>query len=396
MWISFGTRDRCPWKCEEHLPTLPPSHVNFSCAECGRQWQQMKANWWQERFLKKYSGPLGCVNLCEVTGQGWEGKGAWVARKYLAEMQNGELVLLSSVSTILEDGLGAGEALAAWGVKEVVIDVLAQVVHSLVSSETDGRPNQHVALLDAMRRDHLWDSTKNKEKSAPQVNLATLALGVARQHDISHKELAIGLAELGQMLEAARTARFRTRDIAAELGTRAHELIDLWVKGGGSFVHYREGEEYTIDLSQERLEVQYAFAAFMEFWNSQELEFHASELTVCEVKIGVGGTLDALARDKNGKLVLLDWKTSNAVRDKNLLQVVAYARMCEVMTDELPDRAYIVRMDKITAAVQVVPVYETLAEYSELWKAWIRIIKTCRWLKDAGKKLAKFGPQEDA
>ena len=118
---------------------------------------------------------------------------------------------------------------------------------------------------------------------------------------------------------------------------------------------------------------------------------------VC-VELGIGGTLDLVARDKNNDLVLIDHKASRAVRDKYLLQVGCYDMLWDAAKAYLPwphyneriKRAYILRLDKATADFEVFPVFRTEAEREALREQCIATVKTYRWLREAGKILAKF------
>ena len=65
-------------------------------------------------------------------------------------------------------------------------------------------------------------------------------------------------------------------------------------------------------------------------------------------KYKFGGTPDAIGRNTNGELVLLDWKTSNGVYSDYLLQLAAYKALWE---EENPDKPitggfYILRFSK--------------------------------------------------
>src|SRR5258707_7036788 len=113
------------------------------------------------------------------------------------------------------------------------------------------------------------------------------------------------------ILEKASARPDRIKDDAAALGTQAHQYIDRFIKG--------EKLEAIPD------EILKPVSAFAEWWTQSGFKFVSGDLKVASRKYGYGGSLDALA-GKNGKLVLLDWKTSKAIYDEYALQVAAYAR----------------------------------------------------------------------
>ncbi len=52
-----------------------------------------------------------------------------------------------------------------------------------------------------------------------------------------------------------------------------------------------------------------------------------TEANVFSEKYGFAGTFDAVAVDKSGKYVVLDWKTSNMLNSKYAVQIAAYAKV---------------------------------------------------------------------
>lgn len=103
----------------------------------------------------------------------------------------------------------------------------------------------------------------------------------------------------------------RLKDAAADIGTRIHNAIDAYIAG----------TPCPLDVDAQK-----GFDNFMSWLRAEEMELIAGDTVVASVDLGFGGRLDALARNKDGKLVLLDWKTSNALRDEYPLQVAAYAK----------------------------------------------------------------------
>lgn len=129
---------------------------------------------------------------------------------------------------------------------------------------------------------------------------------------------------------------------AADLGTIAHARIEAWLHGT------------TLDPSGLD-EALYEAAAkpegrFREWWESEGLTLEASECQIAHPTLGYGGTIDFVARDKNGLLVLGDIKTTKANRSwpypTVIAQVAAYRDLWEVTHDKGISRCVVVRVGK--------------------------------------------------
>ena len=136
---------------------------------------------------------------------------------------------------------------------------------------------------------------------------------------------------LDELMQRADRQPDKIKDAAADLGTRVHNAIDAFIMG----------KVPTMDL-----ETQKGFDNFMSWLQGEELEFICGDINVASVSIGYGGRLDAIARRKNGRLVLLDWKTSNGLREEYPLQVAAYAQAFKETYGLAIDEAWVVRFGK--------------------------------------------------
>ena len=131
---------------------------------------------------------------------------------------------------------------------------------------------------------------------------------------------------------------------AADLGTIAHARIEAWLHGT------------TLDPSGLD-EALYAAATaplerFHEWWDGEGLTLVASEEQLVHPELRYGGTIDFVARDRDGKLVLGDIKTTKANRDWPYPTVVAQvAAYRELWEENHPieggiDRVVVVRVGK--------------------------------------------------
>lgn len=135
-----------------------------------------------------------------------------------------------------------------------------------------------------------------------------------------------------RMIEDAKFAFRATRDDAGNVGTLSHdvyeEYIENWIKDGTRISDIRHMLSPNADP---RI---YATVRSAEvFFNDHpEIIPVASELIVGDEKWGVAGSLDFLVI-WNGKLWLLDFKTSNRYdNDEYAMQVVGYKKLFEKMT----------------------------------------------------------------
>jgi hypothetical protein len=369
-WPSDNTNrdDRCP--CLELLSVQDRAEP-YECNACVRRWTWIACDWWSnyKRHAKKaplLAAPDGWhVRLCEVLFQGRP------IRKYLATHDNGAAVLLDSISNVL-DALGKGDPLIHWSVMEACLAIAGPWLGNY-----DARP--HMKTENA-------DGKKVTQKSFARVVQALPPL-------VQGKPLKIALADLVPVFDAAAVARRKTANLAAEYGTRAHELIDLWKRRGGTWEYEEGGVRYMTDISKEETPVFNCLQAFLRFWAREKLQFIESEITVYDVAAGIAGTLDALVRTESGDLVCLDWKTSGGVYEKFFLQVCAYTRMHEKMGLGRVSRAYIIRMGKELAELQIVPVFLDEHEYQEGCRDFGALLRLDRSFKRINARIRAFPPE---
>ncbi len=132
----------------------------------------------------------------------------------------------------------------------------------------------------------------------------------------------------------------KVRDMAADTGTLAHFLCEC---------HLKEQEPDTSDFSPNDLaKAENAYIKFLSWWDGNGFELVASEAQLVSAKLEYGGTLDIVAKDKEGILHLCDIKTSKAVYDEYFFQCAAYR---ELWNENKPDQqitgaTYIVRIGK--------------------------------------------------
>lgn len=187
-------------------------------------------------------------------------------------------------------------------------------------------------------------------------------------------EFIDGGMEAEQAIAVAKTEYKNVSEKALDIGSQVHDAIEKYIK---------EGKDLRGELKPE---VENGFIAFLE-WESQNVqEWIESEVRTVHPGLGYGGTLDAIYLHKNGKVKLLDFKTSKSFYDTMYLQVAAYKISLEFTYGEyeiffsrdgnemtykynLPkisiDECEIVRLDKLTGKPEVKIISGRKLEYSE-------------------------------
>lgn len=109
---------------------------------------------------------------------------------------------------------------------------------------------------------------------------------------------------------------YEERDQAADIGTRAHSMIEQHING-----------EVPVEDS---LEAVNAFEMYLEWERQTKLKMLSKfqEIQLVSPIHKFGGTPDAIG-EIDGKVVLLDWKTSKACYPDYLMQLAAYKHLIE-------------------------------------------------------------------
>lgn len=142
---------------------------------------------------------------------------------------------------------------------------------------------------------------------------------------------ALTAEEIAELVERGRKAHIELKEAAADLGTRAHQAINALIDGG------------TMDLTED---VKPAVDGFLKFIEESNLKIEHGDRKIISMKYGYGGSLDALGLE-NGRIVVVDFKTSSAIYPEYGLQVAAYCQAFQETygLDYLPE-AYILRLGK--------------------------------------------------
>ena len=142
---------------------------------------------------------------------------------------------------------------------------------------------------------------------------------------------------------------------AALAGTIAHDMIEQHVLGKHGVVpsvpvigEVREKyPDVEIDIWNRALN---SYEQFVEWFALTRIEVTHTEMQLTSETYGFGGTPDAVGTDSKGRVVLIDWKTSNGVYPDYLYQLAAYGLLLEECMPELkPQGFHLLRVAKETA-----------------------------------------------
>jgi hypothetical protein len=128
---------------------------------------------------------------------------------------------------------------------------------------------------------------------------------------------------------------------ACDIGTLAHFYIECFLNQ-----QVADLSDYT---QEERDKALICYNKFVDWWDEQELEVVATEIQLVNEFYRYGGTIDLIAKRKNGDYVLLDFKTSKKISESYWRQCAGYAELwnCNHLEDgnDIMDHA-IVRIGK--------------------------------------------------
>lgn len=124
------------------------------------------------------------------------------------------------------------------------------------------------------------------------------------------------------------------RDRAADIGTRAHQYFD-------------DLQTKTPQLAPPQKDIEMAILNYDGWQEQTKLKIVQGDTGVCSLKYGYAGKLDGIVLAEDGKLEILDYKTSNYSGKEHAYQVASYAVAAQE-TFNLPylPNTRIIRFDK--------------------------------------------------
>ena len=130
----------------------------------------------------------------------------------------------------------------------------------------------------------------------------------------------------------------KVKDEAADAGTVGHFMIECFLKGNEPDVS--DFSATSIDLATN------IFVKFHDYWEQEGMTFVASELELVSDIHGYGGTIDIIARDRDGRLCIIDEKSSKAIYESHFYQLASYENLWNEHNEEKIARRAIFRNGK--------------------------------------------------
>ncbi len=188
-----------------------------------------------------------------------------------------------------------------------------------------------------------WRMEKDKKVAISSVTTFTgvidkstpLIIWATRLTNSFLKELLKGGTIIGeeQIDEACKQHQIKKQE-AADIGTQIHLLVSAWIK--------KEEINIPDDLDPR---IRNGFDAFLKFQQEHKAKWVESEKIVYNPVFEYAGILDAVA-EIDGKLVLVDFKSSNGLYPEHAFQAAAYQDAYQEMTGKKLDHRLIIRFGK--------------------------------------------------
>ena len=219
-------------------------------------------------------------------------------------------------------------ALVPWAANQGIARAVAAVIVNLGG----GKPDEVESIATSIAG-FIKDAKKKAGSGKPWAGELSWLLN--QKFVLKKKTAKLDHTVLAAIVEAAAQAPDQVKTAAADLGTRAHAYFDKVVKG----------EEIKIDEVPE--DIRMPVNSFLTWLKESGIQMVMGDTRVASLKDKFGGSLDALGW-KDGKYILLDWKTSNGIYAEYALQVAAYAQAFEETFGVRIGEAHIVRFGKTT------------------------------------------------
>ncbi len=128
----------------------------------------------------------------------------------------------------------------------------------------------------------------------------------------------------------------KVRDKAASIGTIAHYLTECHLK--------KEKPDMSEFSPADVDKAENSFLGYLDFEKQHNLEVIFSEMPLVSENLKFGGTIDCYAK-VDGKLSLIDFKTSKGVFPEMRVQVAAYRALLEECGHKV-EKVHLLRIDK--------------------------------------------------
>jgi len=177
-------------------------------------------------------------------------------------------------------------------------------------------------------------------------------------NELAAKGIVIGPKEIEQAKDQHRQAKQK----AASLGSAVHEWVEKWTHGENPVI---PAEPYD-DFTEEDIDkIVNGIMAFLKWVNEHNVKIVHAEKLIYSKKHEYVGTLDAIA-EVDGKLCVIDYKTSKGIYTEMRYQTIAYKKAYEEeMNVKVDGGRWIIKLGKEDGDFQAVhlPASEDDADY---------------------------------
>jgi hypothetical protein len=161
----------------------------------------------------------------------------------------------------------------------------------------------------------------------------TIGFLAEKLDDIKSGKITLSEENASSILYEAKRRHRDIKEESADIGSLVHEIIEFSLNGND-----------TSKLINEKTEK--PFNGFLEWKSKRKFSLVGSEMVVWS-RLGYAGTLDCAAY-LDGKLYIIDFKTSNAIYSEYVMQVASYIKAYEENTGDIVEGSGILRLDKVT------------------------------------------------
>lgn len=201
---------------------------------------------------------------------------------------------------------------------------------------TELKPSRHMYYVGGKRMSGSTTFIGIIDKSKALVSWAT-DLALEHLAGMIQKEQEIGVPEV---MEACSLHEVRKQE-AADIGTKIHEWCE-------EYIRFQVGEpDSKMPEMPEDEAIQVGVTAFLDWVDANKVKFVYTELPLYSKKYKYVGTAD-IGAVVNGKMCLIDLKTSNDLYNSVRLQTASYVRADEEESERRYDGRWAIRLAKET------------------------------------------------
>lgn len=168
--------------------------------------------------------------------------------------------------------------------------------------------------------------------------------------------------------------------VAATAGSIAHDLIEQHIITGEVQVEVLDGWKSADEKTQDK--ARNCYRQYQRWRKQTNITIDRTETGGVSELYQYGGTFDGLGRNAEGELVLIDWKTSNAVYGDYLIQLAAYDQINFEKTGERVKEFHLLRMAKLSADFA----HHSWTDLSDGLRAFVLMRELYQLTYDLGKR----------